>query len=590
LNMLGLDTPEAVVKLSENQFYVIESKSTRTALDQAVNEAVEYAEKINKSDIISAPLISGVAGNSADDFIVRSFMLKKGEYVPITMNDQEITSLIHPEISRILLTNGNPSIKDVPIDEKLFLSTAEKINEILHNGAINKNYRARVMAALLLSMLQNTKPDVNAEPQILIQDINARVKYVLDREGKGEFIGQIELALPPTSDNHIKFKGALVQTLHQLEKLNIRSAMKSGADVLGSFYEVFLKYGNGAKEIGIVLTPRHITRFGVNILDIKISDIVYDPTCGTGGFLVSAFDHIKKSATTSQINKFKKYNIFGVDQESEVVALAIVNMIFRGDGKNNIIEGNCLHKILLPDTIGTYPTAKYVAEKEMEEVLKEIAESKRGDRAVTKVLMNPPFALKSNDEKEYRFVQHALDQMDHGGLLFSVLPLSSMFEGGEEKEWRLNKLLNENTLLAVITFPPELFYPVGTHTLGIIVKKGAPHPSNQGVFWGRAVRDGFVKVKGKRLPSISEPNDFATLTPLLQAFIQNPSINIEPIPKFYKIAPIDYKDPLLELIPERYIDSLPFNEQDLEEGMDRLVREQVSFIVRFKKEDEYEGN
>ena len=37
--------------------------------------------------------------------------------------------------------------------------------------------------------------------------------------------------------------------------------MRSGKDVLGKFYEVFLKYGNGAKEIGIVLTPRHITRF-----------------------------------------------------------------------------------------------------------------------------------------------------------------------------------------------------------------------------------------------------------------------------------------------------------------------------------------
>ena len=45
--------------------------------------------------------------------------------------------------------------------------------------------------------------------------------------------------------------------------------MNSGKDVLGKFYEVFLKYGNGAKEIGIVLTPRHITRFASEVLDIN---------------------------------------------------------------------------------------------------------------------------------------------------------------------------------------------------------------------------------------------------------------------------------------------------------------------------------
>ena len=75
--------------------------------------------------------------------------------------------------------------------------------------------------------------------------------------------------------------------------LNIRSTMFSGTDLLGKFYEVFLKYGNGAKEIGIVLTPRHITRFAVQILDVEQHDIVCDPTCGTGGFLISALDHVR---------------------------------------------------------------------------------------------------------------------------------------------------------------------------------------------------------------------------------------------------------------------------------------------------------
>jgi type I restriction-modification system DNA methylase subunit len=53
----------------------------------------------------------------------------------------------------------------------------------------------------------------------------------------------------------------LKHTIKELNSLDIKNAMASGKDVLGEFYEKFLKYGNGAKEIGIVLTPRHITEF-----------------------------------------------------------------------------------------------------------------------------------------------------------------------------------------------------------------------------------------------------------------------------------------------------------------------------------------
>ncbi|MGI9071934.1 MAG: HsdM family class I SAM-dependent methyltransferase [Bryobacteraceae bacterium] len=169
--------------------------------------------------------------------------------------------------------------------------------------------------------------------------------------------------------------------------------MNSGTDVLGKFYEVFLKYGNGAKEIGIVLTPRHITRFAVEAMGVGIQDVVYDPTCGTGGFLVAAFDHVKRKSNPTQLERFKENNLYGVEQEAEVVALAIVNMIFRGDGKNNIIEGSCFQKNIAQDEHGKI---KYSARSPFEKQL-----------AVTKVLMNPPFALKASDEKEFKFVDQA---------------------------------------------------------------------------------------------------------------------------------------------------------------------------------------
>ena len=268
---LGTKHPENIIKLSENEFYVIEAKPTRDQVDDALNQAYErYASKINESKQVKVKIISGVAGNPTDLYAIKSRFLKNNVFRPIIANGKELTSLVSPEIARILLETNDPEIKDVPVDLKIFLSIAEKINAILHKGLINKNNRARVMAALLLAKVDETGPNVNAEPYVFIDDINSRANAVLHREGKPEFYPYIKLSLPSTRDNHIKYKTALVKTIQELDNLNIRSAMNSGTDVLGKFYEVFLKYGNGAKEIGIVLTPRHITKFAVEILEINL--------------------------------------------------------------------------------------------------------------------------------------------------------------------------------------------------------------------------------------------------------------------------------------------------------------------------------
>jgi hypothetical protein len=567
---LKQDRPENIVKLSEKYFWVIEAKRTHQQLNQALTEAEEYAKEINKSRLIKSIIISGVAGNQTDSYLIKSRFLENSKFVPITINGKEISGLISKEIARLLLDTNNPSIEDVPVDEQLFLSKAEKINQFLHLGAINKNYRARVMAALLLALIDDVPPNIDAPPSVLIDEINSRAKRVLTQQGKGEFYNFINISLPPTVDNHMKFKQALVSTIQELNILNIRSAMNSGTDVLGKFYEVFLKYGNGAKEIGIVLTPRHITKWAVEALSVSKDDYVYDPTCGTGGFLVASFDYIKKTTNEKRVNEFKNNNLFGIEQEPEVVALAIVNMIFRGDGKNNIIEGNCFQKSLLKTTKDGVRTAKY--------------SSQPGERVITKVLMNPPFALKSSDEKEYKFIQHALDQMDDGGVLFSILPVSVMFESGEEKAWRENKLLKDNTLLSVVTFPQELFYPIGIHTIGIFVKKGIQHPKKQNVLWIRAIHDGLLKKKGKRLPDSNEVNELDLMLPNLKAFIQNLSFKIQDVPQFCKLAPIDFSDPLLELVPEAYLDSKDISSKEIQEGIESLIRETAALIIRYRKD------
>jgi type I restriction enzyme M protein len=330
---------------------------------------------------------------------------------------------------------------------------------------------------------------------------------------------------------------------------------------------VFLKYGNGAKEIGIVLTPRHLTRFAIETVGVGPTDIVLDPACGTGGFLVAAFDHVRRTSSEPQLDRFKRHNLFGIERESAVAALAIVNMIFRGDGKNNIIEANCFSKYLRRKAVEGHATAEYVN-----------ARPAAGEEPVTRVFMNPPFALKESDEKEYRFIEAALGMMADGGLLFAIVPLSVMSEGGKDSSWRKDNLLPHHTLLSVVTLPEELFYPVSNQTVGLVIKKGTPHPKEQPVLWARVNNDGFRKSKGRRFP-IPGTNDLDRLGPTLKAFLANPNHPVTSEPEFVKAAPVDYTDPIIELTPEAYLDSIVPDPASLNRRLDRQVRDNVGSVV-----------
>lgn len=573
LKYLKNQRPENVVEVNKAIFYIIEAKNTRSKLDLALKEAEkDYADFLNKDKYTKALFVTGIAGNDKEGFIAKSKYFENGNWKIITENEYEVTGLLSKsQIERILETNS-ASIKDFEIDEKEFLQAAENINQILHDGAINKDYRARVISALLLALVEGSSIDLSVDPSLLIQSINSRVDLMLKKHQKQDFSRYIKIDLPSSEDNHVKFKGAIIRTIQELLELNIRSAMKSGKDVLGKFYEIFLKYGNGAKEIGIVLTPRHLTRFAAEILDINENDLVFDPTCGTGGFLVAALDEVKKKCTSEKkFDIFKKYGIYGIEEQDPVVALALVNMIFRGDGKNNIIEGNCFNKWLNQSEDNGISNAEYL-------------DSNNDSRIapITKVLMNPPFAQKGSQKKEYHFVEQALNQMQDDGLLFAILPMSVLSKGGEELNWRKEYLLKNHTVLSIVTFPEDLFYPVGVRTLGLFVKKGTPHNKNNKVFWAKVNYDGFVKSKGKRLESKKADNELIEIKSLLLKSVKQQDFEANK-PKFYINKPIDFTDKQLELIPEAYLDEGLISISETVEEIDKIVRELFSFLITSKK-------
>lgn len=572
--LFGAKHPENIVKVTETVLWVIEAKHSHSQLEAAYQEAIERAQVIKPSRKYQVLFVSGVAGNDTDLYLVRNGFYDGKSFLPVTMNGVPTTSLLSEEQLRIVLEKSQADIAEPVIDEKLFRDSAESISAILHLGAIPPHQRAGVMAALLLSMTGDTQPNVESrDASVLVEDIRGRARAELRKQKKSEFSSYVTIPLPVATENHIKLRHALVQTLQELNNLNIRSAMNSGADWLGTFYEVFLKYANWAQKLGIVLTPRHLTPFIADVMNISSNDIVYDPTCGTGGFLVAALDSVKKKSNPQQLAQFKQYGVFGVEQDDGIAALSVVNMIFRGDGKNNIKAGNCFHHFLTQSTEHGFPTAEFVTEP-------------TDAPPVTKVMMNPPFALKRSDEKEFKFVDHALKQMQDGGVLFSVLPYGTMVRPSVYRIWREHTLLAGNSLLAVMTFPEDIFYPVGVHTIGVFIKKGLPHPPGQNVLWLRAVNDGLVKSKGRRLPSDRVPNNLDDVKATLKAFLANQQHPVPNIERLQKACPIDFSDKLLELVPEAYLDQPLPTPSEIKNGMEQVVRDAVAYMIRARKEDD----
>ena len=516
---LGQDRPENVIVVGEGEYWVIEAKSDTRDIAKSVQEAQGYAAQINAVPGLSCRIITGVAGIPDTTHYIETYCLVDAEWRPLMLNHRRATGFVSPQQAAAILSAGNGQLVEYHIDEGLFNSKAEQINDTLHQGGINKRNRAGVLACLLLALAQDERMSLSDDPTTLITDINIRANGMLNRYGKGSFFGEISINLPVSRDNHVKHRLALTKSVEMLRGLNIASTINSGRDVLGQFYEQFLKYANDAKELGIVLTPRHITNFAADVVNVSRNDVVFDPACGTGGFLVAALDRVRKSG--GDLNLFKQGNLFGVEQDPLVATLAIVNMIFRGDGSSNIAEGDCL---IRPITIQP-----------------------------DKVLMNPPFALR---EPEWRFADRALACMKDNGLLFTVFPTTTMGsskDGRGEITWR-SQMLARHTLIAVIKLPEDLFYPhVAKGTVGVIIQAHRPHNiETDRVVWA-VLDDGMPRTKTSR-----RQQSGGNIESIIRAIGNYTATGTLPdkVPTVLDCCPIGGKaGAAIDLSPENYIDS-----------------------------------
>lgn len=560
-----------VVDASKRIFWVIEVKPSLTDLPKASDEAAAYAARINAVPGQRCAFYTAIAGSPDAGYVRRTYYVATdGAVSPVQFQGSPLTSLLPREQLLELVAGDTGEVEDLVIDESELLRVADRINSTLHAASIQKDERASVVASILLTLAQDNMPDAELDPDTYAEQINITAKARLSKANKSAFANHIQLRLPSGEDSKIKYVKALIATADALRHINIAAAMRSGTDVLGEFYEAFLQYGNGAKDLGIVLTPRHITRWAAEMVPTSTEDIIFDPTAGTGGFLVSAYDHVRmESDNADEFAFFKANRLFGVEQAPKVAALAVINMIFRGDGSTNIIDDDTLKQSLRFATKSGKRTAKFQA-----------ASLNTGVPGVTRVFMNPPFALEKQDEAEYEFVQHALAQMEEGGLLFAILPAPVMVKGAGFLAWRRDRLLPENTVRAVVSLPEDLFYPVSIDTVAVIIERGRPHKRSDEVLWARVRRDGHIKFKGKRLFDDRAQNDLAAVSESVAAVIRNPSTVVASVPGLIRKSAIDFEDALLELVPEAHLDEPVPDAAEIRLDVEHAIKEYLAFLIR----------
>lgn len=109
-------------------------------------------------------------------------------------------------------------------------------------------------------------------------------------------------------------------------------------DVLGQLYVAFLRYANTSNDLGVVLTPTHITEFFTEVADVNKSSIVFDNCTGTCGFLIASMSKMIKDAKgDKKIEKsIKQDQLVGIEYVDKMYCLAASNMAIHGDGKTNI--------------------------------------------------------------------------------------------------------------------------------------------------------------------------------------------------------------------------------------------------------------
>jgi len=491
------DLPDLLIIVeckASNLFH--ESSNRNKPIEYAVDGILHYAKFLQKDfNVIGV----AVSGQNKKDLKISNFFFKKDGNENQEQKAKQLLSIY--DYIKIAKDEENA----IAIENLNITKTAIELNELFTSYAIPEYERCTLVSAILLA-LQNDgfkksyneysqlkrknkydEEEIIPNPRNLVEKIIDAVKTVLEsnniedirrdkilhkyRNILGYSISmneKIKSNKEKEEKNNYIIRDIIYNNLEKEIYPLLRHGEK-GYDVLGRFYKEFIRYAPSDQKTGLVLTPQHITELFCDLAKLDTSSIVFDPCCGTGGFLVSAMRYmLQKASTTKQKLNIKQNQLIGMELRSDMFCFACTNMIMAGDGKSNIYQGNCFVE-----------SDKKIIKKLNPNV----------------AFLNPPYDIEEDGQLE--FIENACDMIQTNGICIAIVQTSCATSSDKKALIVRERLFKKHTLKAVFSMPDDLFSPVNATTCIIMFETGKPHDINQKTFFGYFKDDGFVKKKNK---------------------------------------------------------------------------------------------
>ncbi|MDA2995329.1 MAG: class I SAM-dependent DNA methyltransferase [Actinomycetota bacterium] len=237
----------------------------------------------------------------------------------------------------------------------------------------------------------------------------------------------------------------------------------TGVDIKGDAYEGLLQ--KGASDVksgaGQYFTPRPLIEAMVDCVQPTINDTVVDPACGTGGFLLAAYEHVAKNAgdlTQVQREHLRDRFVHGVELVDGTARLAAMNMLLHGMGTPNGDSPIEVRDALTSDPGRRWSVVLANPPFGTKSSVRVIGDDGRESRETLEIVRDDFWVTTSN--KQLNFVQHIKTILDINGRAAVVLPDNVLFEGGAGETLR-KRLLKEFDVHTLLRLPTGIFYAGG---------------------------------------------------------------------------------------------------------------------------------
>jgi len=474
--------PDYVLYSSETlkPIAIIEAKRTGVSLEKALEQGItKYAEPLNVKIVFVT-----------DGLFIQVYHLEDKDF--LYYNSELVTEFLPEKRLQLFIEGGSKlfSEKKVTHSKVELIKIFEEANDILRKDGLSEGRErftefSNLLFLKLISDIEKHREEIGESRKLERMYCWGEYKDKFANE-LYEYINKIVLPRFEKEYNHtsdIFNKKLLINKPENLQAIvakisKIGNLLDTNSDIKGDAFEYFLKNSiSVGNDLGEYFTPRHIVKLMVELLDLKFEETVYDPCCGTGGFLIEAFKNIRNKCknTLKNLDILENHTVFG-REISTTSRIAKMNMIIMGDGHNNIEQKDSL---------------EYPVKGKYDVVLTNFAFSQKTD-------YGSYYGFDTSDANPV-FVKHIYDSLKKDGRCAVVVPEGLLFD--TKKEYvRIRKLLVEQAnVIAVIRLHGFVFKPyTGQPTSILIFEKGS---QTKKVWFFDVQEDGFKQtgsVKGRR--------------------------------------------------------------------------------------------